>query len=78
MNVKNTSAISNVKLRVALTKFRISAHYLEIERGRYTNTTREDRICKLCKCHVETEYHFLLCMPLAERLKNQIPLKILL
>ena len=34
---KYLSAISNVKLRVALTKFRISAHDLEIERGRYTN-----------------------------------------
>ena len=51
---KYLTAISNVKLRVALTKFRISAHDLEIERVRYPYTTRENRTCKLCNCHVET------------------------
>ena len=29
----------------------------------HTNTTRVKRICKLCNCHVETEYHFLLVCP---------------
>ena len=29
-----------------LSKFRIASHNLEIERGRYTNTAKEDRLCK--------------------------------
>ena len=42
-------------------KFRTSAHELEIERGRYTNITRERRLCNHCNCRqVENEYHFLL------------------
>ena len=42
------------KYRSALTKLRISAHSLEIERGRYANinkvhpTAREERLCRYC------------------------------
>ena len=42
------------------TKFRISAHKLEIERGRYIGLQTEDRICKLCRNNIEDEVHFLL------------------
>ena len=53
--------IKEKKFRVALTKFRTSAHELEIERGRYTNIARERRLCNHCSCRqVENEYHFLL------------------
>jgi hypothetical protein len=34
--------------RRVLTKFRASAHNLEIEKGRYIGVKTEDRICKLC------------------------------
>ena len=45
-------------------KLIISAHNLEIEQGRYTNTPRHERICKWCKLSigseiVEDENHFL-------------------
>ncbi len=55
--------IKNEKHRTALTKFRISAHTLAIERGRYTRppTPVENRICKQCTDKkVEDEHHFLL------------------
>ena len=44
--------------------FRISAHRLEVELGRYNKTPREDRICTWCSIifsahHVENEEHLL-------------------
>jgi hypothetical protein len=43
-----------------LIKFRVSAHNLEIKKGRYRGVKTEDRICKLCNTGVEDETHFLL------------------
>ena len=37
--------------RNILTKFRISSHKLEIQKGRYMNIPAEQRICRLCKLH---------------------------
>ena len=34
--------------RVALTKFRISAHMLPVESGRYKGVSRENRLCNMC------------------------------
>jgi len=42
---------------------RTSSHHLEIERGRYNNVNREDRVCKLCGNGIEHEVHFLLICP---------------
>lgn len=53
-------SISSPRERNLLTKFRISAHKLEIETGRYQGIKAENRICKLCKKEVEDEIHFLL------------------
>ena len=39
--------MSTANQRRIITKFRISAHKLEIERGRYFNVPMEHRICKL-------------------------------
>lgn len=50
----------NDEQRALYTKFRISAHKLEIERGRYTGLNTEKRLCKLCKTNIEDEVHFLL------------------
>ena len=44
--------------RKALCRLRISAHELQIERGRYANIAREDRKCRTCGV-VEDELHFL-------------------
>ena len=50
--------------RSSTTKLRISAHELEIEKGRYSNISREDRICHWCQISmgsrvVENEHHVL-------------------
>jgi hypothetical protein len=41
--------IENKNRRRYLTKFRISAHNLEIEMGRYKNKPRDERLCSGCK-----------------------------
>ena len=48
-------------MRSILTRFRISAHKLEIEIGRYTTpkTPLENRLCKQCNSsEIEDEEHF--------------------
>jgi len=58
---KYLSVIKNREVRKCVTAFRISAHQLEIEMGRYKNVPLNSRICKLCKSNeVEDEVHFLL------------------
>ena len=44
--------------RQALARLRISAHDLQIEKGRYTQTPQKDRKCPICDI-VEDELHFL-------------------
>ena len=59
------NCINNFKFRNALCKFRLSAHSLETETGRYNATHLEQRICKFCTSpHVENEYQFLLVCPI--------------
>ena len=59
-------------LRKTLTCFRLSAHTLEIETGRYNGIDRSNRFCKLCNQHlVETEYHFLLCCTKYTDIRNK-------
>ena len=60
--------------RRSLTRFRISAHHLLIERGRYSNTPRHNRICKrCCSNEVEDETHFLFnCDSLSDQRKDMI------
>ena len=55
-----------------LIKFRVSAHNLEIKKGRYIGVKTEDRICKLCNTEVEDETHFLLQCPVLENKRTQI------
>ena len=45
-------------MRKALSAFRISAHKLNIERGRYLNLKVEDRQCSICNV-IEDEIHAL-------------------
>ena len=62
--LKMENYLSNIyveKCRIANTKFRLSSHYLAIEKGRYTNAERDLRYCEHCNQNViENEYHFLL------------------
>ena len=39
--------ISERKYKIALSKFRLSSHNLEIETGRYNSIPRSERICRL-------------------------------
>ena len=47
-----------------ITKFRVSAHNLNIEVGRHRNIQRRNRLCQLCELNeVEDEFHFILQCP---------------
>ena len=57
------------------TKFRMSTHWLPIERGRYEKpkVPREERLCYFCKSEVGTEYHvFMKCSdPIMRNLRKE-------
>ncbi len=64
--------VENPVQRKMLTRFRISAHNLYIERGRYKKVERENRICNLCTCNeIEDEFHFFMKCSLYEDLRNK-------
>jgi len=52
--------IKSFKDRKQFTKFRISAHRLLIEMGRYLKIPANERFCKFCPNKIENEQHFLL------------------
>jgi hypothetical protein len=56
LNVPGSRYINEV------TRFRLSVHWLPIERGRYTKpvTPRDRRICNFCKASVGDEFHVLM------------------
>ena len=63
--------------RCSTTQLRISAHDLEIERGRYTNTPRDKRICTWCKTSMdieitENEAHVLFNRDLYEKYRSKL------
>ena len=75
-------SIREFSLRSSLTKLLISAHDLEIERGRYTstktqtNSSRENRFCGYCKNvlnieTVESERHVLDSCPLYKQIRKK-------
>ena len=53
---KYLEVLPDRKRRKALAAFRISAHKLQIERGRYSGQNLEDRLCSACNV-VEDEVH---------------------
>ena len=56
--------MNNRDVRKSFTRFRVSAHDLAIERGRYKNIKSENRICKNCQTQeIENEIHFLINCP---------------
>ena len=74
--------ITNPRHRQAMSKLRLSGHSLEIERGRYSKTPTEERLCKYCKSKgvdaVEDEAHFLLsCLMTRELRDKYLPRNIL-
>ena len=52
--------LENSKDRSTIAKFRLSAHNLQIEKGRQNNIAREDRTCKSCTgSRIEDDEHFI-------------------
>ena len=63
--------------RYCTTQLRISAHDLQIERGRYSNLSREERICNWCKTSmnqnkIEDEMHVLFECDLYSKLRTKL------
>ena len=58
---KYLTLINNFNYRKSICRFRVSAHRLYIETGRYTNIPRNERLCKNCSANeIEDEAHFLI------------------
>ena len=56
--------LKNEKHRIKFSQFRLAAHKLGIETGRFEDIERANRICKLCNSkQIETEYLFLWICP---------------
>ncbi len=74
---KYLSTVTNITHRTNLTRLRLSAHDLRIERGRYERENNKmlpenKRICKFCTTDsIEDEYHFVMSCPLYAR-KRQL------
>ena len=70
--------LSSCKARYAITKVRISAHNLPIEKGRYINLTKENRLCTFCKAVTGDEYHciFKCFHPKLLKIRNEYLCKI--
>ena len=49
-----------IQYRTTFSKFRLSNHALQIEKGRHSNIAKNQRFCPFCPTFVETEQHFLL------------------
>ena len=66
--VKNMSP----KCRKIITKFRVSAHKLSIETGRYDAVIRNNRKCAKCNLDdIEDEFHFILKCPFYDDIRKQ-------
>merc|ERR1739847_136811 len=50
--------VKNVKVRISMTKFRLSNHKLMIEKRRHYGLEKEEKICPFCTS-VEDEIHFI-------------------
>ena len=58
---KYINEIRNFSYRRSITRFRISAHRLKIETGRYIKLDRSERLCTKCSTGaIEDEQHFLM------------------
>ena len=59
--------------RSTLAKIRVSAHVLSIERGRYLNIQKHNRLCLCCNNgEVEDELHFLIKCKIYNNVRNKL------
>ena len=75
---KYLACVTSNKFKRSLCKFRICAHKLSIEEGRWAHVPDNERICKCCNLSsVEDEFHFLLVCPAYHHLRNvYLPLSV--
>ncbi len=65
------NSIHNSKIRITFSRFRLSAHSLNIEKGRHRKENASKRLCKQCSMNrIEDEIHFLLHCPKYNNLRN--------
>ena len=74
-----TVYLSNKKAREGISRLRASAHHLEIERGRYSDIPRHERLCKSCLAtgihEVEDELHMLTTCIMSSKLRSELTTK---
>ena len=73
LNCSHESYLDIIKIRTyrhALAQIRTGHHSLEIEKGRYINIPRNQRLCKVCSSYIEDEYHFVLCCNVYDDLRD--------
>ena len=58
-NEQYLNVIDIPKIRFSLTRFRIGAHKLPVETGRYKGLVREERVCPHCNTGLGDELHYL-------------------
>ena len=71
---KYINIVTNTKHKIALSRFRVSSHSLNIEKGRHARPKieRSDRKCPFCKTEVEDECHFITACPLYKKNRNEL------
>ena len=69
---KYLTQIHNPVIRKSYTKFRLSNHSLNIEKGRHKNIPKELRFCPFCPNQVETEIHFLIECKMYQSIKDDL------
>ena len=72
--------VRDYKLRMNISKLRLSSHCLNIEVGRHTRpkVERKNRVCKLCNNGViEDEEHFVMACPVYQKEREHLFTKIL-
>ena len=72
MDFPESLPIIALKYKHILSKYRLSAHILSIETGRYHHIDRNDIIWSLCIMNIfEDEYHFILVCPYYSTIRDK-------
>ena len=69
-NIYKTREYIYERERIQFTRLRLCSHNLNIERGRWTRTVREDRLCD-CGLAVQDEEHVLLDCSITDDIRRQ-------
>lgn len=65
--------LKSFEQRRNFTRFRISSHRLQIERGRYQGALRQDRLCLRCTSgEVDDEKHFLISCSTCPEIRTEM------